>query len=265
MILDGKKLQEKRFKSLKRKVAKLKQKPVLVIVQIGDNRESNIYINQKIKFGKKLGVDVEYYQLKSSVSLDFIKKLIGDFNFDDEIKGIIIQLPLPKKFNKQKVLDLVDPKKDIDGLNLSSKILGATPRGIFTILKEYKIAIKNKKAVVVGDSDLVGKPVAKELEKKGAEVSVCNIHTKNLKQKTKKADILISAVGKPNLIKKDMVKKGAVVIDVGITKVGDTLKGDVDFGPVNKAVSAITPVPGGVGPMTVVSLFENLVDASSKK
>jgi methylenetetrahydrofolate dehydrogenase (NADP+) / methenyltetrahydrofolate cyclohydrolase len=260
MILDGKKTAEKKFQILKKKVSKLKKKPVLVIIQVGNNKESNIYIKKKIEFGKSLGVGVENYQLKSSVSFDFIKKLIGDFNNDTDIKGIIVQLPLPQKLDKQKILDLIDHKKDVDGLTSNTKFLGATPRGIFTLLKEYKILIKNKVAAVIGDSDLVGKPVAKEFARLGAKVVVCNIKTKNIKKETIKADILVSAVGKPNLIKKDMVKKGAVVIDVGTTFVKGKLNGDVDFDVVSKIAKAITPVPGGVGPMTVVSLFENLLE-----
>lgn len=265
MILDGKKLQEKRFEVLKKKVSKLKEKPVLVIIQIGSNKSSDLYIKKKIEFGKKLGVEVEYYQLKPSVTFDFIKKLIGDFNNDDDIKGIIVQLPIPKKFDKRKILNLISPKKDVDGLRSNSKFLGATPRGVMTILQEYKIKFKDKKIVMVGDSELVGKPLSKRLRKDGAKVKVCNIETKDLKKETLKADIIISAVGKPNLIKKDMVVSGQTVVDIGTTFVKGKLKGDVNFEEVSKIVSKITPVPGGVGPMTVISLFENLLDATVSK
>jgi len=265
MILDGKKLQEKRVKALVKKVSKLKEKPVLVIIQIGNNKESNVYIKQKINFGKKVGVGVEHYQLKSSVNFEFIKKLIGDFNNDDEIKGIIVQLPLPKKFNVQKIVNLVDSKKDVDGLTKNSKFVPATARGVLTLLKENKIKIADKKVAVLGRSFLVGTPIANLMREKGAEVTVCHSKTKNTSAITKKADIIISAVGKPGLIKKNFVKEGQVVIDVGISVVDGKLKGDVDFEAVNKVVSAITPVPGGVGPMTVLSLFENLVDASKSK
>lgn len=265
MILDGKKLQEKRFKLLKKKVSKLKEKPVLVIIQIGSNKASDIYIKKKIEFGRKLGVVAEYYQLKPNVTFDFIKKLIGDFNNDDDIKGIIIQLPIPKKFNKRKILNLISPQKDVDGLRNNSKFLGATPRGVMTILKEYKIQFKNKKVVMIGDSELVGKPLTKELRKKGAKVKVCNIETKDLKKETLKADIIISAVGESKLITKNHVCSEQTIIDIGTTFVKGKVKGDVDFEEVFKIVSKITPVPGGVGPMTVISLFENLVDAKLKK
>ncbi len=265
MLLDGRKVQEKRFKILQRRISKMKHKPVLVIIQIGNKKESNIYIKQKINFGKKLGVGVEYYQLKNSVSFSFVKKLIEDFNNDKEITGIIVQLPLPKRFNTQKIVNLVDSKKDVDGLVLNSKFLPATARGVLTLLREYKIKIKEKKVAVLGRSFLVGSPIAKLMEKQGAKVFVCHSKTENTPSITKKADIIISAVGKPGLVKKNFVKKGQVIVDVGITCVDGKLKGDVDFGAVNKVVSAISPVPGGVGPMTVLSLFENLVDATSKK
>ena len=265
MILDGKKLQEKRFKTLKTKVSKLKHKPVLVIVQIGNNKESNIYINQKIKFGKKLGVGVEHYQLKSNVPINFIKKLIGDFNNDPEINGIIVQLPLPKKFDVHEVVSLVDRKKDVDGLVPGSKFIPATAKGVLTLLKENKIKVAGKKVVVLGRSFLVGAPIAGLMKNKKADVTVCHSKTKNISSITKKADIIISAVGKPSLIKKNFVKKGQVVVDVGTTSVKGKLKGDVAFDSVSKIVKAISPVPGGVGPMTVLSLFENVVDQASKK
>lgn len=258
MILDGKTLQEKRKKLLKLKVSKLKKKPVLVIIQIGSNKASDLYIKRKIDFGKEVGVGVEYYQLKNNVTFDFLRKIIRDFNNDGEIRGIIIQLPIPNTLDKRRALNLIDPKKDVDGLR-KSKYIGATPKAILTILKENKVKIKDSHVVVVGDSELVGKPTAKCMREKGAKVKICNISTKDLKRETLKADILISAVGKPKLIKKDMVKDGVVVIDVGTNFVKGKLKGDVDFDGVSKIASKITPVPGGVGPMTVASLFENLI------
>ena len=265
MILDGKKLQGERLKILKKKVSRLKNKPVLVIIQIENNKESTIYINQKIKFGKKIGVGVEHYQLKPNVSFKFLEKLIGDFNNDPEVTGIIVQLPVPKKFDPLKIVNLVDPKKDVDGLVKNTRFVPATARGVFTLLKENKISLKGKKVTVLGRSFLVGGPIAKIMRKKGAKVTICHSKTKNNCLKARSADITISAVGKPGFINKRYVKKGQVIIDVGITKVGKDIKGDANFESINKVVSAITPVPGGVGPMTVLSLFENLVDASIKK
>jgi methylenetetrahydrofolate dehydrogenase (NADP+)/methenyltetrahydrofolate cyclohydrolase len=261
MILDGKKIQKKRARLLKIKISKKKTKPVLVIIQIGSKKESDLYIKRKIEFGKKIGAKVEYYQLKPSVTFNFIKKLIGDFNNDPEVKGIIVQLPLPKGFDKDKILKLIYPKKDVDGLNPSSKRYGATPRGISTLLQEYKVRVKGNRVVVIGDSDLVGKPVARLLKEKGAKVTVCNEWTKNTKEKVKQADIVISAVGKPELIKKSWVKDGQVLIDVGTTFVRGKLKGDIYFEAKNNAKLKVSPVPGGVGPMTVLSLFENLLSS----
>ena len=269
MLLDGKKIQQKRLRVLKTKVSKLKKKPVLIIIQIGNNKESNLYIQQKIKFGKKIGIVVEHYQLETSVSFDFIKKLIGDFNNDEDVKGIIVQLPLPKKFDTNKILDLIDYKKDVDGLTsvnikklVSNKkgIIPATAKGILTLLKEYKIQVSGKHIVVIGRSLLVGRSIANLMLNNDATVTVCHSKTKNLKKITNEADIIISAVGKANFIKKDFVKKKQIVIDVGISIKKNKLKGDVDFDNVSKIVKTITPVPGGIGPMTVLSLFENLFD-----
>lgn len=262
MILDGKKLQNKRLKELKTKVSKMKKKPLLVIVQVGDKKESTIYINQKIKFGKKLGVEVEHYQLKKNVDFKFLKKLIGDFNNDLDIDGIIIQLPLPPKLNAKKVVNLVDPKKDVDGLVKDSKFTPATARGVGTLLKENNIDVKNKNVTVLGRSFLVGGPIAKLMKKEGAKVTVCHSKSKNNREKSQKADILITATGKTGLVKKNWTNEDQIIVDVGITKTKDGLRGDVDFEAVNKDVKAISPVPGGVGPMTVLSLFENLVDAA---
>lgn len=271
MIISGKEIQQKRLNSLVKKVAKLEHKPVLVIIQVGDNKESQIYINQKIKFGKKIGVPVEYYQLESNVTLDFIQKLISDFNNDDDIGGIIVQLPLPKKLQKFQfeIIEAIDPLKDVDGLTstnlkklLSDEkgIVPATAKGVLTMFKESKIEVSSKHVVIVGRSLLVGRSLAQLLLNKDATVTICHSKTKNLASITKTADIIISATGIPRLITKEYVSKGQVVIDVGITSTGELLEGDVDFEKVSKIVDHISPVPGGVGPMTVLSLFENLIN-----
>lgn len=270
MILSGKEIQQKHLKLLSKKVAKLKHKPVLVIIQIGDNKESQVYINQKIKFGKNIGISVEYYQLESNVTLEFIKKLISDFNNDDDIGGIIVQLPLPKKIQKFQfeIIEAISPAKDVDGLtsiNLKKLvsnekgIIPATAQGVLTMLEESKIEISGKHIVIVGRSLLVGRSLSQLLLNKDATVTVCHSKTKNLFSVTKTADIIISATGIPNLITSKHVSKGQTVIDVGTTLVEGKLTGDVDFEKVSKIVKHISPVPGGVGPMTVLSLFENLV------
>ncbi len=270
MIISGKEIQQKRLNALKRKVNKMEHKPVLVIIQVGENKESNIYINQKIKFGKLIGLSVEFYQLELTVTLDFIQKLISDFNHDDDIQGIIVQLPLPKNLQKFQfeIIDSIAPEKDVDGLTstnlkrlLSDEkgIVPATAKGILTMLQESKIEVAGKNVVIVGRSILVGRSLSQLLLNQDATVTVCHSKTKDLASITKRADILISATGIPLLITKEHVSKDQVVIDVGTTLTNNVLVGDVDFDTVSKKVAYITPVPGGVGPMTVLSLFENLV------
>lgn len=270
MIIDGKKIQFKYIKTLQKKVSKMEHTPVLVIIQIGDNTESSIYINQKIKFGKLLGVTVEFYQLESNVTLEFVQKLIRDFNNDDDIRGIIVQLPLSKKLQKFQfeIIDSIDPQKDIDGLTsinlkklMSNEkgIVPATAKGILTMLLESKIELAGKNVVIVGRSLLVGRSLAQLLLNKDATVTICHSKTKDLAFITKKADIIISTTGCPGLITKKHVSRGQTIIDVGTTFVGGKLVGDVDFEKVSKIVAHISPVPGGVGPMTVLSLFDNLL------
>jgi methylenetetrahydrofolate dehydrogenase (NADP+)/methenyltetrahydrofolate cyclohydrolase len=270
MIISGKQIQSKYIASLKRKVAKMEHKPVLVIIQIGENKASSVYINQKIKFGQMLGVPVEFYQLESNVTLDFIQKLIGDFNHDEDISGIIVQLPLPKKLQKFQfeIIDSIEPKKDVDGLTSANLkklmsnekgVVPATAKGILTMLKDSKIEVASKHVVIVGRSVLVGRSLSQLLLNQDATVTVCHSKTKDLALITKSADIIITATGFPKLITQEHVSKGQVVIDVGITSTGELLEGDVDFEEVSKIVSHISPVPGGVGPMTVLSLFENLI------
>lgn len=275
IILDGKSVKEKIRKELKEKFAVLSFKPTLEIIQVGDRSESNSYISAKTNFGKSIGVDVIHKKFHEGVSQSELIDEVEKINKNKNIQAVIIQLPLPQNFDKQKVIDFIDPKKDVDGLtsinysnflsNSSKFIVPATARGILELLNEYKIDLKNKKAVVIGRSNLVGRPVAVLLERVGAKVTVCHRGTLDLKSETIKADILISATGQPGLITKEHVKVGSVIVDVGINVVdlSDGTKkytGDVCFGEVSKIVSAISPVPGGVGPMTVTALFENFYD-----
>lgn len=271
MIISGKEIRTKYIKTLQKKVAKMEHKPVLVIIQIGENKASTVYINQKIKFGKLLGVPVEFYQLEQDVTLEFIQKLIGDFNNDEDICGIIVQLPLPKKLQKFQfeIIDSIAPEKDVDGLTsvnlkklMSNEegLIPATAKGIITMLEESNIEIAGKHIVIVGRSLLVGRSLSQLLLNKDATVTVCHSKTKNLTSITKSADIIITATGSPKLITKEHVAKSQTVIDVGITSTGELIEGDVDFEEVSKIVENISPVPGGVGPMTVLSLFENLIE-----
>lgn len=269
MILDGKKVRDFLAENIKKELNKIGQKPKLVILQIGNDERSSAYVKQKKIFGEKLGFEVEYVQFDKKVLEAELISRINKYNEDKNTNGIIIQLPLPKNLDTLKIIESVSPEKDVDGLNSknlrlvlegrSGGFIPATTKGIFSLLDFYKINIEGKKVVVVGRSLLVGRPTALMFLNRNATVTVCHTKTKNLKQEILKADIVVSAVGHPKLIKKSFVKKGQIIIDVGITKVGDILVGDVDYKAVNKLVKAITPVPGGIGPMTVISLFENLL------
>jgi methylenetetrahydrofolate dehydrogenase (NADP+) / methenyltetrahydrofolate cyclohydrolase len=273
MIISGKDIQQKRAKKLARKIARLEHKPVLVIIQIGDNKESTIYVGQKIKFGKSIGCGVEHYQLDANVTFEFVQKLIGDFNEDEDIRGIIVQLPLPKNLQKSQfdIIECIAPEKDVDGLtptNLKKLMANekgmvpATAAGVLALLTESGIAVAGKHVVIVGRSVLVGRSLGQLFLNNDATVTVCHSKTKNLEKITASADILVSAAGKPGLITAKHVSKGQVVIDVGTSVVGGKLAGDVDFNIVSKKAAYITPVPGGVGPMTVLGLFENVVSNS---
>jgi len=258
-ILDGKKLNEEIALDLTKKIKKLKAKPKLVILQVGDNPESNTYINRKVAFGERIGTLVEHKKFTEKISE---KKLLGEIinlNKEKGVHGIIVQLPLPKHINPANVLAAIEEEKRVDG---GRHFLPATTLGVLTLIDKYKIKVAGKKVVVVGRSELVGKPTALAMLDIGATVTVCHSQTKNLKEETKKAEILIVAVGKPKLITKDHVSEGQIIIDVGINlNKSKKLVGDVDFKDVSKIAKAISPVPGGVGPMTVASLFQNLFKA----
>lgn len=274
-ILDGRIVRDKIQEVLKSKIQGLKSRPKLVIIQVGDNPVSNTYINQKIKFGQKIGADVFHAKLPQDISQQDLTSKIQNLNFDPQVHGIIVQMPIPDSLNREVIINIIDPKKDVDGLtetnqklleeNNPSAIVPATAKGVITILNFYNIPIKSKKATVVGRSKLVGAPVAILLKNLGAIVTVGHSKTEDLKAATKSADIIVVAVGKPNIITKAHVSPNQTIIDVGInveeTDGNKKLKGDVNFEEVSQVVGAITPVPGGVGPMTVASLFENLLEA----
>lgn len=271
MILYGSPVRDKIKEILIEKIKKLLKKPVLVVIQVGDREDSNIYIKQKQKFGNEIGVDVRHLKMENIDNLnkteEYLLTVIKKLNEDTEIDGIIVQLPLPDGFDKDKILNSIDIKKDVDGLvsEPNQNVIPATARGVIALLDFYGIEIKGKKATVIGQGFLVGKPIANELEKRGAQVARCDIDTKNIPEISRNSHILITAVGEPNLIKNNFVNEKQVVIDVGISRIVDDTKktkivGDVDFDNVNSFVYAITPVPGGVGPVTVACLFQNLID-----
>jgi len=266
-LLDGKKVSENILEKLASELEKWLRKPTLAVVLVDGDKASETYVNQKQKAAANLGVKFLLIKKSNKISQSEMENLIEKLNKDSKVDGTIVQKPLPLQIDSDEVDILVSPEKDVDGLNPISQFTPATTRGIIELLSFYKIKPERKKIVVVGRSKLVGLPTALEFSNRNASVSICDSKTPNLAAETKQADILIVAAGRPHLIKKDMVKKGAIVVDVGMNRIekeGKTkLVGDVDFENVSKIASYITPVPGGVGPMTVAALLENLIDAAS--
>lgn len=274
ILLDGKKVRDEVLADIKCRIDRLDRKLGLTVIQVGNDSASSVYVKQKEKMALSLGCKFNHIKLDEDVSEKHLLKVIKKLNNDKEVDGILLQLPISKHLNVEGIIDTIDPDKDVDGLNnfnvyrLDNDIDGLVPctaLGVIEILKYYGIEIRGKNVVVVGRSDLVGKPVSKLLKNEGGKVIVCHSKTLNPEQYTRRADILIVAVGKKGLIKEDMVKDGAVVIDVGINRVDGKLYGDVDFDEVCKKCSYITPVPGGVGPMTIAMLGKNLLKAYNLK
>lgn len=274
ILLDGKLTSKTIKENIKNEVNKLKdiygKTPSLAIIQVGNNPASQIYVRNKIKAAAFCNIDARHIHLDESIQEDELLKVIDELNQDDNINGIIAQLPLPKHINENTVINHICEEKDVDGFSISckGKLFGnidtftpATPTGIMRLLDIYNINIEGKNAVVVGRSNIVGKPMAMLLLNKNATVTIAHSRTKNLKEVTKNADILVVAIGKAKYITEDMVKEDAVVIDVGINRIDDKLYGDVDFENVSKKASYITPVPGGVGPLTIATLLENTLKA----
>ena len=270
IILDGKKLRDKIFVDLKSKIENMPVKPTLAVILVGDNPASQIYVNNKKKTAENLGINSIVIKYPESVSEEELLKKIDELNSDKSVTAILVQLPLPEHINKFKVIDTILPEKDVDGLTPynSGKIFTGekpyvypcTPKGILLLLDEYKIELEGKQVVVIGRSNLVGKPVAQMLLNRNATVTTCHSKTKNLAEITKTADILISAVGK-NIVGEKYIKNNCVVIDVGIFRDDEgNIRGDVDFENVSKLASHISPVPGGVGPMTIASLMVNTIE-----
>lgn len=276
-ILDGSKFSKKILNQIKRQVSQMKKKPVLAMVLVGDDPASKIYVGRKRIFCEKAGIGSQVITLPATTPEKDLLKIIANLNGNKNVTAIMVQLPLPKHINKDIIIESIDPKKDADCLHplnfgrfaqegeSYSIVAPATPLGIVKLLEEYKIKIDGKNAVVVGRSNIVGKPMAQFLLNRNATVTVCHRHTKNLRSYTQKADILVVAVGKKDMIKSDMVQKGVVVIDVGVNR-GENKKihGDVDFKSVSKKAAYITPVPGGVGPMTIAMLLWNTLKLSGQ-
>lgn len=269
-ILDGKRIKEEKIKELKKEISLLKRPPSIVVIQIGNNEASNVYIKNKEKSALELGCNFTHVKFDEDVTLEEVLLEIDELNNDKNVDGILVQMPIPKHLNVSVIQNRVKHTKDIDGLtdinagllfHNKDAFIPCTPKGIMEILKYYNIEVKGKHVVIVGRSELVGRPLSSLMLNNNATVTICHSYTLNLSSITKLADILIVAVGKRNTINSSMVKDGVVVIDVGINKEDGKLYGDVDFDSVKEKCSYITPVPGGVGQTTVLSLYQNLLKA----
>lgn len=265
-LIDGKKLAFDHEKILKAKVKKIKVKPKVVSILVGEDPASVLYSKIKQKKAKQLGIDFEIKKFPASSPFEDLTNSIKKLNKDVSIHGIMVQLPLPKEClggrDTNELLKKINPKKDIDGLTSRGKTLPAAVRAVLSILENEKVQFPGKLVTIIGASNLVGIPLSKELKKRKAKVNLCDIITADLRQKTMDADVIVCATGVPGLLIGKMVKDGVLVIDVGISKVDGMIVGDVDFESVAPKASKITPVPGGVGPMTVISLMENVVDVT---
>jgi len=269
-IIDGKKIADRILNDIKGKIKSMKEKPGLAIVLVGNNPASEIYVGSKEKDFREVEGYCERHNLDKDTSEFDLMNLVNQLNNNQRIHGILVQLPLPKQIDENLITNSIAPHKDVDGFTSVSLghlfsghgiIAPATARAVIHLIESTGIKIEGKNAVVVGRSNIVGKPVAMMLLEKNATVTVCHSKTRNLAEHTKKADILVAAAGKPKLITKEMVKEGAVVIDVGINRVNGKIVGDVDFENVKEVAGFITPVPGGVGPMTIAMLMENTLKA----
>jgi len=278
VIINGKELAKKIRSDLKIETEKLKSNginPKLAVIMVGNDSASAVYVRNKSKACNETGIEFEEYLLPEETTNNELLNLINDLNQRKDITGILLQSPIPKHLDIRQAFNKIDYKKDVDGfhpINVGKLAIGekcfisCTPAGVIRMLEEYNIDLEGKNAVVIGRSNIVGKPLAQCLLNKNATVTICHSKTRNINEIAKNADILVAAIGKPKFVTADMVKEGAVVIDVGINRGEDgKLVGDVDFENVEKKVSYITPVPGGVGPMTIAMLLTNVIEAAKSK
>ncbi|WP_183030676.1 bifunctional methylenetetrahydrofolate dehydrogenase/methenyltetrahydrofolate cyclohydrolase FolD [Helicobacter pylori] len=279
VLLDGQALAYNIEKDLKNKIqiitVQTHKSPKLAVILVGKDPASITYVNMKIKACQRVGMDFDLKTLQENVTEAKLLSLIKDYNTDQNISGVLVQLPLPRHIDTKMILEAIDPSKDVDGfhpLNIGKlctqkeSFLPATPMGVMRLLKHYHIEIKGKDVAIIGASNIIGKPLSMLMLNAGASVSVCHILTKDISFYTQNADIVCVGVGKPDLIKASMLKKGAVVVDIGINHLNDgRIVGDVDFNNAQKVAGFITPVPKGVGPMTIVSLLENTLIAFEKQ
>ncbi len=273
-IMDGKALSEKIYERIKTEVAKLEKKPTLAVIITSDNEAGKIYVRNKKRACENTGINSITVEFDETVSDEEFLSKIDELNKNPEVDAIMVQLPIPRHLDTEKILNSISPEKDADGLHYinAGKLftgqipnsVACTPKGIIRILDEYGINVEGKNAVVIGRSNLVGKPIAQLLMQKNATVTHIHSKSKNIEFFTKNADIIVIATGKPKMLKEDMVKEGVVVIDVGISRVDGKLSGDVDFDSVAPKASFITPVPKGVGPMTVAMLIQNTLELAKQ-
>lgn len=269
MILDGKKLRDELLVQYKEKIKEEKLNITLAIILVGNNEASKLYIKNKEKYCTEVGIKVDKYLLAEDTSEEVLVNLIKDLNEDEEVTGIILQSPVPNGIDFDKCSGMILPNKDVDGftkdnvynLYLNKKsILPCTVKGIIKLLEHYNIEINGKNVAIIGRGNIVGKPLAMALENRNATVSLLHSKTKDLKMFTKDADIVVVACGIPKLLKKEMIKEGSVVIDVGISRVDGKIVGDIDFDNIKDIATFVTPNPGGVGPMTVAMIIDNLIE-----
>lgn len=275
-LIDGKKVAEKCKKNIEERIKRLNRTPGFAVIRIGEDEASKIYVRLKHKMSEELGINFTEYHLEENITQEDLISLIRKLNADDEVDGILLQSPIPYHLNILEAFQTIAPEKDVDGfspINVGKLVqrqecfAACTPTGVMMMLKEYNIPIEGKHAVVVGRSNIVGRPMAELLLNANATVTICHSKTQNLTEIVKSADILVVAIGKPKFITADMIKEGAVVVDVGINRIPDSKKivGDVDFENVKEKCSYITPVPGGVGPMTIMTLMDNVVTACERR
>lgn len=270
MLLDGKQVKKEILESLKEELLEISRPLGLTVIQVGEDPASKVYVGQKEKMALELGYNFNHVKLDENITEEELLKIIDEINEDELVDGLLVQMPLPKHIDAKKVQNRINPYKDVDGLcdvnagklmhNVDT-LVPCTPYGIMDMLEHYGIEVEGKNVVVIGRSDLVGKPIAQLMQNANATVTVCHSKTRNLSDYTKMADILIVAIGKANFITGDMIKENAIVVDVGINRVDGKLVGDVDFASTQEIASFITPVPGGVGQMTVAELGRNVLKA----
>lgn len=278
IIIDGKELAKKIRSELKNEVVELKNKginPKLAVIMVGDDKASKVYVKNKSKACEECGIDYEEFLMDKDIDMEELLETIDKLNKRDDIHGILLQSPIPSNLDINQAFNKINHKKDVDGfnpINVGKLSIGedcfvsCTPAGVIKMLEEYSIEIEGKNVVIIGRSNIVGKPLIQCILRKNGTVTMCHSRTKNIKQITKNADILIAALGKPKFVTQDMIKDGAIIIDVGINRTEDgKLVGDVDFENVKNNASYITPVPGGVGPMTIAMLMTNVVKAAKNK